>query len=308
MNRQLFRTIGNGSQLSFLALFFFSGLIFTGVISASYLALSGQQAIDTLSPNALKLIQTTQAVLGFLVPAWLCAYLFHESPKQYLTIHSGFSIAKAILVSGIMLSLLPFINWIGYLNSQMAFPEALSGFEAYIKEAETSAGKLTERLLSGNSISDLLSSLVVIAIVAAIAEEFFFRGVLQQILVKSTKNIHLAIWISAIVFSAIHFQFYGFLPRMLLGTVMGYIFVWTGSIWMAVLAHFVNNACAVISHYLYAGTPTYDRFEKLGTNDTWPFALAGLVTALVLIVLLRRTTRIPQANNELDVAERQAKI
>ncbi|MBP1618735.1 MAG: peptidase [Bacteroidetes bacterium] len=291
MNRQLFRTIGSGSQLSFLALFFFSGLILTGIVSALYLALSGQHDIYSLSPNILKFIQTIQAVFVFLVPAWLCAYLFHESPKQYLTIHSRFSIGQVLIVSGIMISLLPFINWVGYFNSQMVLPETLSGLEAQIKEAEMNAGKLTERLLLSNSIIDFISSLAVIAFVAAITEEFFFRGVLQQILAKSTRNIHLAVWITAIVFSAIHFQFYGFLPRMLLGAVMGYVFVWTGSIWMAVLAHFVNNACAVISHYLYAGTSTYDRFEKLGTNGTWPFALAGFLTALLLIVLLRRTTR-----------------
>lgn len=308
MDRQLFQNIGSGSQLSFLGLFFFVGLVFTGVVSAAYLVITGQPNLDLLSPSMLKAMQTLQAVVVFLVPALLCAYLFHESPKEYLTVRRPFSITQFLIISAIMVSILPFINWIGYYNSHMVLPEALAGLESQMKNTEMEAEKLIKLLLSDKGLAGFLSSLLVIGLVAAVCEEFLFRGVLQQILVKLTRNVHLAVWISAIVFSTIHFQFYGFVPRMILGAVLGYVFVWTGSIWASVLAHFLNNAFFVVFYYLYVGTPTYDEFDKFGTNGSWPFALAGFVVAVFLLVLLRRTARVPKPNNELEIAEHQDKI
>jgi membrane protease YdiL (CAAX protease family) len=289
MNRQLFQGVGSGSQLSFLALFFFVGLMLTGVVSAVYLAISGKPNLDLLSPNMLKAMQTLQAVIVFLAPALLCAYLFHESPKQYLTLRRPFSAIQFLIVCGIMVSILPFINWIGYYNSHMVLPEALAGLESQLKGAEKEAEKLIQLLLSDKGLAGFLSSLFVIGLVAAVCEEFLFRGVLQQTLIRFTRNIHLAVWISAIVFSAIHFQFYGFVPRMILGAVLGYIFIWTGSIWASVLAHFLNNAFFVVFYYLYVGTPIYGEFDKFGTKDGWPYALAGFLVASLLLALLHRT-------------------
>lgn len=117
-------------------------------------------------------------------------------------------------------------------------------------EKERELAELTKHLLTMKSPADLMINLVVVAVIPAIGEEFLFRGCFQTIITRITRNQHLGIWLAAAIFSAIHIQFLGFFPRMFLGALFGYIFVWSGSIWPAVLAHFVNNATAVVSAYV----------------------------------------------------------
>jgi membrane protease YdiL (CAAX protease family) len=300
MNKDLFRAVGNGGQLFFLLFFLLLGLIFAGIVSALVLALGGLTDISALSVDMLKVLQTLQAFFMFFLPACFCAYLFHESAWDYLKVKEPIPFNHIVLIVAIMFSIQPFISLVGYYNDQMVFPEALSGLESYLKEAESMATQLTSRFLSDNTTWGFLSAMFVVALVAAICEEFFFRGVLLQIFKRLFRNIHVAVWISAVIFSAIHFQFYGFVPRVLLGALLGYIFIWTGSIWGAVLAHFVNNAFAVVIHHFYSGTPTYDILEKFGTGDTWGYSLGGFVIAVFFVYLLRKTSR-PQ-NKGADAA------
>src|SRR5690606_2422366 len=116
----------------------------------------------------------------------------------------------------------------------------------WMKVQELQMEKITEKILQVTSFSGLLLNLLVIAIIPAIGEELLFRGCLQPVFHRWTKNIHIAIWITAIIFSAIHVQFYGFIPRMLMGAVFGYMLYWGRSIWLPIIAHFINNATAVI--------------------------------------------------------------
>ncbi len=287
MNKEVYRNMGTGSRIFFLIALAFAGMFLAGVITLVIISTTGEKDINLVSINVLKLLQTVQEVCIFLLPALIIVYLFEESPRKYLTIDSSFSIIQFFLIIGIMIVVQPFINWLGEINSQVALPEAL-------KSAEESAGKLTERFLSDKSIFGFSSALFVVAAVAAVCEEFFFRGVLQQLLQKLTSNIHLAVWIGAIVFSAIHFQFYGFLPRMILGALLGYIFAWTRSIWTSVLAHFTNNALAVIFSYMYAGTATYHELEKLGTNQSFGFAIGSFIVTLCFMIILHQTSKTAQ--------------
>jgi membrane protease YdiL (CAAX protease family) len=105
----------------------------------------------------------------------------------------------------------------------------------------------------------LLIALVIIAVLPAIGEELVFRGLIQNELFRGTKNIHVSIWIAAFLFSAIHIQFFGFVPRLLLGALFGYLYYWSGNLSLAILAHFVNNAVSVVALYLYQhGKFTFD--------------------------------------------------
>lgn len=115
--------------------------------------------------------------------------------------------------------------------------------QAKEQEMET----LVNLLINEVGIIAFISNILVIALLAALTEEFLFRGAIQRIIEKWTANYHIVIWTAAIVFSAIHLQFYGFVPRMLLGAYFGYLLYWTKSIWAPVLAHFINNAVAVIA-------------------------------------------------------------
>lgn len=180
----------------------------------------------------------------------------------------------------------PLISLLGYYNNQLSLPPSLAGLEQKIRMLEDSAAQIMERLLLTDSVSVLIINLIVVAVIAGLTEEFFFRGTLQQIFEKICSNKHLAIWITAIIFSAVHFQFYGFLPRMLLGALLGYLFVWSGNLWISVIVHTLNNAMAVLLFHYYYKTPTYHNIETIGVGDTWWTSLISLVIVSLICYLL----------------------
>jgi membrane protease YdiL (CAAX protease family) len=140
-----------------------------------------------------------------------------------------------------------FVQW----NSELHFPEFLRSFEEWAREKENYAAELTAFMTEFESLGELMIALVVIALLPAIGEELVFRGLIQNELNRLTQNVHIAIWGSAILFSAFHLQFFGFVPRLLLGALFGYLYYWSGNLMMAMLAHFTNNAVAVLSLYYY---------------------------------------------------------
>ena len=145
---------------------------------------------------------------------------------------------------------LPLNSWFQEVNQSMDLPDFLSGLEAIMKSMEESLAEMTEFLTQFDSFFKMLVGFVVIAMVAGIGEELIFRGLIQRKLYKGLKNPHAAIWLAAFIFSAIHFQFYGFLPRLFLGALFGYFFYWTGNLWVPIVAHIFNNGFAVVMYYL----------------------------------------------------------
>lgn len=291
MKKDIFKIMSPGGQFSFLLLFFFFGMLFSAIATIFLLSAAGTKDIFALSVNTLKWMQTIQTFIMFLLPALLCAYLFQENGKDYLTLSRAGKPIHLMLAFLIMICIQPFINWLGYYNQQLTLPETMSGLETAIRTSEDSANRLTALFLSDNSPVGFASALLVVGLIAAVCEEIFFRGTLQQILTKLCGNTHAAIWITAIIFSTIHFQFYGFIPRMLLGALLGYIFVWSGSLWVSILAHFINNASAIILHYLYNGTPMYDKLQKIGTEQYISYTVYGSVLTLFFIFLFFRTRK-----------------
>jgi membrane protease YdiL (CAAX protease family) len=121
-----------------------------------------------------------------------------------------------------------------------------------MKQMEDSAEEATKAFLKMDNIGDLLFNLFLIAIIPALGEEMFFRGIIQKKLKNILRNPHVAILITSFIFSAIHMQFFGFLPRFFLGVILGYLFYYSGNLWMSVIAHFANNALAVFLAYFYS--------------------------------------------------------
>jgi uncharacterized protein len=140
-----------------------------------------------------------------------------------------------------------FIEW----NAGLKLPEFARGFEEWARGKEDAAAELTKMFTQFDSPGDLIVGIIVIAALPAIGEELVFRGLIQNELFKSTGKVHLAIWLSAIVFSAIHLQFFGFFPRLLLGALFGYLYYWSGNLSLAIFAHFINNATSVVAMYFY---------------------------------------------------------
>lgn len=171
-----------------------------------------------------------------------------------------------------------FIDW----NSKLDLPDFMRGFEELARDREEYARKITTFLTQFDSTGQFVLAFIVIAILPAIGEELVFRGLIQRELVKSNVNVHVAIWFAALLFSAIHMQFYGLVPRMLLGALFGYLYYWSGNLTLAMVAHFINNGFAIVGMYLYQrGTVDVD----MESTDAlaWPYILSSaLLTTLLL--------------------------
>jgi membrane protease YdiL (CAAX protease family) len=245
-----------------------------------------------LSPSApatisiLKIVQTFSAVGAFILPAFILAWLFDGRPKSYLSLDKSPRSVSYIIVFVIMILSTPLINFLNEINSHLHLPAFLSGVEDWMRESEERAAELTEAFLDMKSAGDLLFNLFMIALLPAIGEELVFRGVIQKIFHQWSKNIHVAVWTTAILFSAVHMQFYGFLPRMLLGGMLGYMLVWSGSLWLPIVGHFINNAGAVIFTYLYQQEITSINPDEVGTGSDFGSLAISLVITFALFSLL----------------------
>lgn len=253
--------------------------------------------------TALKWIQLSQTIALFLVPSLLVAYLVSKSPIKWLKLDTRPELKSALWAIGIMLVALPAINLLAHLNQQMVLPTWLSGVEEWMKSKEAEAEWLTKQFMSATTIGGLLVNLFLMAVLPALSEEITFRGVLQRLLSpkNSSLNSHLSIWLTAIIFSAIHMQFYGFIPRMLLGALFGYMFVWTGSLWVPMLMHFVNNGMAVLLYYI-ANRAAWDmdKVDAVGTGNTLWLGVVSLVLTIVGIYMFRRSTTMRSASSRIS--------
>lgn len=237
----------------------------------------------------LKYFQVVQSIGLFIVPPFVLAWLFHGKMTQYLFMDKKVTILSIFLVAVLIVIILPAINFIGEWNSQMYFPEWLSGVEQWMKNAEENAAELTEAFLKVETTGGLLFNLFMIAFLPAIGEELLFRGVIQRIFTNWTKSFHWGIWVSAILFSALHIQFYGFVPRLLLGVLFGYLLVWSGSIWLPIIAHFFNNGFAVVSMYLIDKNILDPQIEEIGTTAGSYYAVVlSLVLTVFFIWIIKR--------------------
>ena len=251
------------------------------------------------STESLKWLQFMQTTATFLLPPILCAWLWDEEhkPFRWLKMDVPVQWQNILLAVVIMICAVPGINLLADLNSRVELPKSLEFIEQILKSQEEAAAALTERFLQADNIGGLLINIGLMALLPALSEELSFRGTLQQIIYKdqsgkeqSTK-VHLAIWITAFIFSAIHMQFYGFVPRMLLGAIFGYVFVWSGSLWVPITMHFVNNGLAVLVYYLMGESEnTKNIADTLGAGDTWYLGVFSiLITSLGLLIFYRRT-------------------
>ena len=158
-----------------------------------------------------------------------------------------------------------------------------------MKLTEENAEQITKVFLNVTNIKGLLVNLIVMAIIPAIGEELLFRGIIQKLFIEWTKNIHWGIIIAAFIFSSLHFQFYGFIPRMIMGIFLGYLLVWYKSIWLPIIVHFINNSFAVLVYYFFNNKDIFEEFESVGTeSETWIYTIISIFVVSVFILLLYR--------------------
>lgn len=241
------------------------------------------------SINFLKYFQVVQSIGLFVVPPFILAHLYHENVGEYLQINRSTKPNSYFFAAISLLFVIPFINFLGAINSQMSFPESLAGLENWMRTMEDAAELMVEKFMNVETIPGLMFNLFMIAILPALGEELMFRGVIQRILTNWTKNYHWGIWITAFLFSAMHMQFYGFLPRMALGAMFGYLLVWTGTMWVPILAHFVNNAMGVLGYYFIGKGVISKEVEEWGTGtEQLPLAIFSIAIVGFLLFLIYR--------------------
>lgn len=303
MTFSAFRGMKPFSQLLFSAFViivcFLAFMVLSVIVAIPVFGLDSMMSIPTLndlgnpgSVNLLKYFQVVQSIGLFIVPPMILGLLFLGNIKAYLYLNRSTTFSSFLLVIILVISASPFINFLGELNSQMHFPEWLSGIERWMQDSEDKADKLTEVFLNVNSLGGLLFNLFMIAVLPAIGEELLFRGVIQRIFTNMTKSHHWGIWISAILFSALHMQFFGFIPRMLLGVLFGYLLVWSGTMWLPMIAHFVNNGVAVILWYFIHKNMISPEMENIGTtSDSYYWVILSLILIAVLMWIIKRENK-----------------
>ncbi len=258
----------------------------TGVINL----LANPDYSDPAVVTAMKVIQIINMAGGLLLPAliytWLC------SPKN--TENRGFfkSVSPFAVVLTFILIIIsqPVIGLASEINSHLSLPKALAFIEEWMKSKEDLGAQITEAFFSTTSTSGLLLNIFMVAILPAFAEEILFRGALARLFKDWTKNVHLAVFLSAFIFAAIHMQFYGFLPRFLLGTALGYLFFWSGSLWLPVAAHFTNNFLSVMVEFLFRKGIMHTNADNFGLNSsTWVIAISMVCVTGLLYYIYKLT-------------------
>ena len=269
-------------------------IAFTMVVSVGWLL----SDVDKTATSSLKWLQCIQSMSLFLFPALLCAWLWDDNHRPFRWLRMDVKSAWHVvgLAALVMVCAIPGINLLADLNNRIVLPECLSSLEQFFRQMEEEAALLTKRFMQADNVWVMMINMGLMAVLPALAEEMSFRGVLQQLL---GGRRHVAIWLTAVIFSAIHMQFYGFVPRMLMGALFGYVFVWTGSLWVPIVMHFVNNGMAVLVYYIFSskGVAMDTNYaDTLGAGTTWWLGVISLLTVGILlrVLYLRITSQGPQ--------------
>lgn len=240
-------------RTAFFQLFVLLALMLGGTVLSSGLAIGlfygvyGVSASPLAHPDGMRLTQLISSVGMFLLPALGLAWLCGSSVGGYLSFRRLGDPRVWLLTLLSMLLFSPFITWTSSLNQAMRLPEFLGPVEQWMRAQETAAEEVVKLLIGrDDSVAIVMFNLLVVAVAPGVTEEFLFRGALERVIGGWSVNRHVVIWGAAAVFSAFHFQFFGFLPRLLLGAYFGYLLYWGRCIWLPVFAHFLNNAMAVV--------------------------------------------------------------
>ncbi|UYN87190.1 MAG: CPBP family intramembrane metalloprotease [Cyclobacteriaceae bacterium] len=235
-------------------------------------------------------LMITQGIASFvgliLFPLLHIRFLEQKPLRPFFTLQEPwFALIPLIVIIGIgfQVALTPVIEW----NMNIQFPEFMKSFGEWAREREDALMRLTKTITNFQSQRDLIIGVFVIAVIPGIGEELVFRGLIQNELKRATGNAHMAIWVAAILFSAIHTQFFGFVPRVMLGALFGYLYLWSGNLFIPMIAHFFHNGFTLIMLYLYQqGLIDVDMDSDQAAP--WPWVITGLITTFVLLLYFRK--------------------
>ena len=287
-------------QLIFLVLMAFVGaIVFTIIGFLAWLPFNSdhfsilrltENNMQNMDISFLRMMQISSSLGLFIAGPIAFAYINQSKPKTYFYFDQPLKWTLFLLVISILFASNPIFELINEFNQKLSLPDFLNSMEVWMKEKELQAAELTKKLLEMRTYNDLIINLIMIAIIPAIGEELFFRGGIQTILKDWFKNYHVAIWVTAILFSAIHLQFYGFFPRMLLGALFGYLLVYGKSIWLPILGHFLNNGTAVVMAFVMQKQgKSIDEIEQTSNYSIYGYAISIIITLVLLLMFFKQT-------------------
>jgi membrane protease YdiL (CAAX protease family) len=268
----------------------FSGAVWSLMTGRSIRTLA-QDMLDPHFAHAVRIMQLVSSLFLFFLPAWAAVRILHRQPMRFLGLREGGDLRMAVMVGLVMAACLPMVGALSEINRMIPVP---ASYQKVFQGMEDSYQQQMKAMARMGGFMDYLSCLLIMAFFPALFEETFFRGAMQNLLHRITHNPWLSVIVTAIVFSAIHFSYYGFIPRIALGIVLGLLFQYGGSLWMAILGHFLNNA--VVVSYIYwltlQGRPIEEALDD--SQPLWYGVPATLAIVGLMILYRRRAEEVRQ--------------
>lgn len=280
------------SRLSLFICIFTICLLLTSLVAGFILYKWGS------TTASMRIATVIQDLLVFIAPALIISLLITRLPADFLCLRKLPSFKACLITILILLLSIPAMNFIVYCNESIVLPDAFRGLEEWLKQAEENSRNSISILLGTPTIGNLIMSILIVGLLTGLSEELLFRGALQNIIYSKPTNYHLAVWVTAILFSIMHMQFYGIIPRILLGAFFGYLAVWSGSIWLPVIAHSFNNIMVVISTWLITNNTTNVDINKFATEITTENIIFVLISIIATFIAIIKLKGIISSNNK----------
>lgn len=274
---------------------YFIGILFSKLIFSMHLddvnhLIYGR--FEELSDWQLKVYQIFQTLGFFVLPGIFLLWIFSTPYENYFNVSLCIKPVAIVFTVLAFLASFPFINWIVKLNESIHLPAFLNDFETHLRTTEQSFTHISRRLTQSDTPFELFVGFIMIALLPAVGEEFIFRGIFQKISFEITRNTHVSIIITAVLFSAFHGQFFGFIPRFFLGIFLGYLMVWGKSIWLPVIGHFIFNSMGISLCYLYRHGYITISPVKLGIEGTFgPTVIISMVVIVISALIIYRSSQ-----------------
>lgn len=285
---QLPLSLSFGKRMALFVCAFFLCFLVSGVLGYMVMRLGHSGA------PSLRIATVVQDVLVFIVPPVVTALLVTRRPDRFLMLDNVPRPAIVLLVLFTFIMSVPLMNRIVMWNESLRLPESMHALQQWMAEAEQHAARMTEVLIGGKSVMSMVLGVLIVGVLAGLSEELFFRGGMQRLFMTRPMNPHVAIWLTAILFSLFHFQFFGFVPRMLLGALFGYMAWWTRCLWVPVTLHILNNSLVVITTWLTSTGRVSAGIDAIGTSDSTGDVIQCVCCTILCcmgLVAIRRMTR-----------------
>ena len=271
-------------------LFFFSVFVLMFILLSFVSALLLMKMKNTEA--MMRISAVLQDVFVFILPALVTAIMMTRLPARFLMIERLPRFWPLIIGIATLYCAMPWLECVIQWNNSITFPPQLKGLELALREMENSAQEMINEMLRGSTVGSLIVSVCIIGVLAGLSEELFFRGAMLRLFSMTRINYHVAIWAVALVFSMLHFQFFGFVPRLLLGGFFGYLAWWSKCLWIPIVVHVLNNSTVVVIEWLTPSNDTSATSSELGAfNPNWALIIASVFLTIGGLYLFWKNTR-----------------